>query len=299
MFDLKALYIPDTVEEALELLKERPEARVMAGGSDNLVKLRDGHLLGLEWVSIFGLDELRQITLDDDGTIRIGPLANFATVARHEIVRTHIPSLAHAVLTIGGPQVRNIGTIGGNLCNGVPSADSASTCYAWDAQMELRSADGVRVVPIPEFYITAGKVDLRPGELVTGILIRRESYEGCFGAYHKYAMRNAMDIATVNCSTVVKLSADHSTIEEGRIAFGVAAPTPIRAPHGEAELRGKPVSMATVNAAAQAALGDTRARDSWRAGKAFREHMLAEIARRCLVKSITRAGGRLIESSSK
>ena len=77
MFDLKALYIPDTVEEALELLKERPEARVMAGGSDNLVKLRDGHLLGLEWVSIFGLDELRQITLDDDGTIRIGPLANF------------------------------------------------------------------------------------------------------------------------------------------------------------------------------------------------------------------------------
>jgi len=299
MFDLKALYVPDTVDEALALLKHHPDARVMAGGSDNLVKLRDGKLLGLEWVSIFGLDELRRIELDADGAVRIGPLSSFSEVAKSDVVRQTVPSLAQAVLTIGGPQVRNIGTIGGNLCNGVPSADSASTCYAWDAQIELTSADGVRTLPIADFYITAGKVDLRPGELMTGIIVRRESYEGWFGAYHKYAMRNAMDIATVNCSTAVKLSADRKTVADVRIAFGVAAPTPIRAPHGEDALRGAPVSVAAVNAAAKAAIADTRARDSWRAGKAFREHMLAEIARRCLTNSITRAGGRLTESSPK
>nr|NLI51167.1 xanthine dehydrogenase FAD-binding subunit XdhB [Propionibacterium sp.] len=297
MFDLKALYIPDTVEEALTLLAEHPDAHIMAGGSDTLVKLRDGKLGGLEWVSLHGLDELRRITLDDDDTIRIGPLASFTQVARSAIVRGRLPSLAEAVLTIGGPQVRKIGTIGGNLCNGVPSADSASTCFAWDAEIEVSTADGVRTLPIADFYLSAGKVDLRPGELVTGILVRRAAYQGWHGAYHKYAMRNAMDIATVNCSTTVRLSADRSTVEDARIAFGVAAPTPIRAPHGEAALRGRPVSQAAVDAAAKAAIADTRARDSWRAAKAFREHMLAEIARRCLTQSIVRAGGRLTEKS--
>jgi xanthine dehydrogenase FAD-binding subunit len=297
MFDIQALYLPDTVDEALALLAAHPEARIMAGGSDNLVKLRDGKLLGLEWISIFGLDELRRITLEEDGSVRIGPLASFTQVAHSPVVRGRVPSLAEAVLTIGGPQVRNVGTIGGNLCNGVPSADSASTCFAWEAEIELSTADSVRTVPIADFYVTAGKVDLRAGELVTGILIRRASYEGWHGAYHKYAMRNAMDIATVNCSTTVRLSPDRSTIADARIAFGVAAPTPIRAPHGEEALRGRPVSPAVVDAAARAALADTRARDSWRAGKAFREHMLAEIARRCLTTSIVRAGGRLTEKS--
>ena len=299
MFDIRSLYIPDTIEEALELLARNPEARIMAGGSDNLVQLRDGHLGGKDWISIFGLDELRRIALEDDGTIRVGPVRNFSSLARDPIIRKYVPSLGEAVMTVGGPQVRNVGTIGGNLSNGVPSADSASTCFAWDAQIELSSADEVRVLPIAEFYISAGKTDRRPNELLTGVLIRRESYEGYKGAYYKYAMRNAMDIATVNCSTVVKLSEDRRVVEDVRIAFGVAAPTPIRAPHGEDALRGQTISKEAIDAAARAAISDTKARDSWRAGKAFREHMLAEIARRCLRTSITRAGGRLTESSSR
>ena len=297
MFDLKSLYLPESVDEALDLLAEHPAARIMAGGSDNLVKLRDGKLGGLEWVSIFQLDELRRIGLDADGTLRIGPLSSFTAVTRSEDVLTHVRSLAEAVATIGGPQVRNIGTIGGNICNGVPSADSASTCYAWDALIELRSATQTRTIPIADFYITAGKVDLRPGELMTGILIRRESYEGYAGAYHKYAMRGAMDIATVNCSVALKLSDDRFTIDDACIAFGVAAPTLIRALHGEEALRGRPITGEVVAAAAKASIADTHARDSWRAKKAFREHMLEVIAGRCIAKSIARAGGALTESS--
>jgi len=291
MFDLRTLYEPRSVAEAVQMLVDHPDARIMAGGSDNLVKLRDGHLGGLDWVSIYAIDDLRRIEVDADGALRIGALASFTSVANSPDVRRCAHSLADAVATIGGPQVRNIGTIGGNICNGVPSADSASTCYAWDAVLELTGPDGVRTLPIADFYLSVAHVDLRPAELLTAIVIPRAHYAGYKGAYYKYSMRNAMDIATVNCSTTVRLSADADTVDDVRIAFGVAAPTPIRAPHGEDALRGRPTTRENVDAAASAAIEDTRARDSWRASKAFREQMLAEIARRCLLKSIKRAGG--------
>jgi len=293
MYDLMALYEPTTVPDAVRLLADHPEARVMAGGSDTLVKLRDGKLGGLEWVSIFNIDDLRRIALDDDDALRIGALCSFAQVAESDLVRRCVVSLPEALLTIGGPQVRNIGTIGGNLCNGVPSADSASTCYAWDARVELTGPDGVRVLPIADFYISAGKVDLRPGEILTAILFPHEAYAGYKGAYSKYAMRGAMDIATVNVATSIKMAPDGATIADARIAFGVAAPTPIRAPQGEAVLRGGRPTRALVDAAARAAIADTRARDSWRASRAFREHMLEELTRRSLLTSIRRAGGEI------
>ena len=106
-------------------------------------------------------------------------------------------------------------------------------------------------------------------------------------------MRNAMDIATVNCATVVRLSDDKQTFADVRMAFGVAAPTPIRVPSAEQLLIGQPTTKAVVDAAARASIADTRARDSWRASKSFRQHMLEEMARRCLIKSIKRAGGEM------
>lgn len=296
MFDIRTLQRPDSLASALTLLHDNLEAGVLAGGSDILVKLRDGKLGGRDWVSIQGVDELRTIVVEDDGTLRIGPLNTFAHIAKDATVRKLVPSLPEALLSIGGPQVRNIGTLGGNLCNGVPSADSASTCFAWDAEIEITSADAVRVLPIAQFYISAGKVDLQPGELVTGVLFRRPAYAGYSGAFQKYAMRHAMDIATVNCSVSLKLSADKQTFDDARIAYGVAAPTPIRTPHGEEALRGRPVSRETVDAAARAALADTRARDSWRASKAFRLQMLHEMTRRCLTSAVKRAGGQIGES---
>lgn len=292
MFDMRQVFVPETVAEALQLLADHPEARIMAGGSDNLVQLRDGKLGGLDWVSIQRLDELRQIVIEDDGTLRVGALCTFTQISENDLVKRTVPSLPQAVSSIGGPQVRNIGTIGGNISNGVPSADSASTCFAWDAKIELKSLEGVRVVPIKDFYIWAGKVDRQPGELLTAVLFDKSVYDGYKGAFYKYAMRNAMDIATVNCSTNVKLAAD-GTIADARIAYGVAAPTPIRAPHGEDVLKGKTPSKELIYAAAKAAMEDTRARDSWRASKAFRLHMLEELTRRCLLTSIKRAGGEI------
>ena len=293
MYDIKALYEATSVPHAIELLLAHPEAKIIAGGSDVLVQMREGRLAGCELVSIYGLDELRGVTLEADGTIRIGSLTSFSHITKDPIIQRHIRVLGEAVDQVGGPQIRNIGTIGGNTCNGVTSADSASTLFAWDAEIELTGPDGVRLLPIQAFYIKAGKVDLRPGELQTAILIRRASYEGYQGHYIKYAMRNAMDIATTGCSVNVKLSGDGSVIEDARIAYGVAGPVPMRAPSAEAAVRGKPVEEATVEAFGKAALMDVNPRTSWRASREFRLQLVEELAKRALRESIRLSGGKI------
>lgn len=293
MYDIRALYEANSVPHAIELLLAHPQARIIAGGSDVLVQMREGKLAGCELVSIYGLDELRGVRLEEDGTIRIGSLTSFSHITRDPVIQRHIRVLGEAVDMVGGPQIRNIGTIGGNTCNGVTSADSASTLFAWDAEVELTGPAGVRRLPIQAFYLRAGVVDLRPGELQTAILIRRAAYEGYQGHYIKYAMRNAMDIATTGCSVNVKLTEDRKGIVDARIAYGVAGPVPMRAPSAEAAVRGLPVSEQTVAAFGKAALADVNPRTSWRASREFRLQLAEELAVRALRESIRRSGGNI------
>ena len=289
MYDMKALYEARSVDHAIRLLQEHPQAQIIAGGSDVLVQMREGKRAGAELVSIYGLDELRGVSMEEDGTIRIGPLTSFSHITRDPLIRKYIGVLGEAVDMVGGPQIRNIGTIGGNTCNGVTSADSASTLFAWDAVIELTGPEGVRRIPIRDFYIRAGKVDLRPAEIQTGILIRRESYEGYQGHYIKYAMRNAMDIATLGCSVNVKLSDDRKTFTDIRIAYGVAGPVPMRAVHAEAAGKGLPVTEDSIEKISSTVLEDVTPRDSWRASKAFREHISKVLCKRALEEAVKRA----------
>lgn len=295
MYDLKALYEAESVEHAVALLMEHPEAQIIAGGSDVLVQMREGKRAGKELVSIYGIDAMRGVSFEEDGAIRIGSLTSFSHITKDSIIQKYINVLGEAVDMVGGPQIRNIGTIGGNTCNGVTSADSASTLHAWDAIVEITGPEGVRRLPIHDFYIKAGKVDLRPGELQTAIIIPKKAYEGYFGHYIKYAMRNAMDIATTGCSVNVKLSEDKKTILDARIAYGVAGPVPMRAPSAEAKIRGKETGRAAVKEFAQAVLEDINPRDSWRAAKDFREHIATVLAERALCESIRLAGGEVHE----
>ena len=289
MYDMKALYEARSVEHAIRLLQEHPQAQIIAGGSDVLVQMREGKRAGAELVSIYGLEELRGVSMEKDGTIRIGPLTSFSHITRDPLIRKYIGVLGEAADLVGGPQIRNIGTIGGNICNGVTSADSASTLFAWDAVIELTGPEGVRRIPIRDFYIRAGKVDLRPAEIQTGILIRRESYEGYQGHYIKYAMRNAMDIAALGCSVNVKLSDDRKTFTDIRIAYGVAGPVPMRAVHAEAAGRGLPVTEDRIEKISSTVLEDVTPRDSWRASKAFREHISKVLCKRALAEAVKRA----------
>ena len=293
MYDMSAYYEARSVDDAVALRLNHPEADIIAGGSDVLVQMREGKRAGHALISIYLLDDLRGVSLDDDGTIRIGSLTSFSHITNHPIIQEKIGVLGEAVDMVGGPQIRNIGTIGGNTCNGVTSADSASTLHAYDAIVELTGPDGVRRLPIHDFYIRAGKVDIREGEIQTAILIPKDSYSNTFGHYIKYAMRNAMDIATLGTSVNVRLSADKKTVERARVAFGVAGPVPLRAKTAEAAAAGKPVSLELAEAFSQAVKEDINPRDSWRAAKDFRMHIAVESAKRAFIESVKLAGGAL------
>ena len=293
MYDMKALYEAFSVEEAVQLRLEHPEAQIIAGGSDVLVQMREGRRAGKELISIYMIDSMRGITIDENEAIRIGSLTSFSHITKDPIIQKYINVLGEAVDMVGGPQIRSIGTIGGNTCNGVTSADSASTLHAWEAIIELTGKDGKRLVPIKDFYVKAGTVDIHPDEIQTAIIIPKESYENTFGHYIKYGMRNALDIAMTGCSVNVRLSADKKTIERVRIAYGVAGPVPMRAPSAEAVLNGKEYTPELIEEFGKAVLKDINPRDSWRAAKAFRQHIAVELAKRALCESIRLAGGEI------
>lgn len=290
-YDIKKLYEAGSLDEAISLLDEHPEAKIIAGGSDILISVRGGDLAGCTLVSIYGLDDLRGVTLEDDGTIRIGSLTSFTNIARDKIINKYIPFLGEAAESVGGPQVRNIGTIGGNICNGVTSADTASTLLALDAIIEVKGKDGYRQVPIRDWYIKSKVVDLKPTEVQTAILVAKESYKGYFGNYYKYSMRNAMDIATCGCSVNVKLSDDKKSIADVRISYGVAGPIPLRATTAEDAVRGRTVDLETLELFSEKVKDDINPRTSWRASKEFRTHLMTELAHRCLTESLRRSGG--------
>ncbi len=291
MYDISALYEATSVQNAVELMQAHPEATLIAGGSDVLIKIREGKLAGVELISIYKLDELRGVSMDDDGTLRILPLTSFSHITQHPLIQRHYLVLGEAVDQVGGPQLRNIGTIGGNICNGVTSADSGSTQVAYDAMLEITGPNGTRTLSIHDFYKGPGRVALEPAELLTAILIPKESYENCFGYYTKYAMRNALDIATIGCSVNVVLSPDKKTLERVRIGYGVAGPVPLRARSAEEALKGKPITEETLDLIATAVQNDVRPRTSWRASEGFRRQIIGETARRGLKSAIERAGG--------
>ena len=290
MYDMGAYYEAGSVEEAIELRLAHPEADVIAGGTDVLVQMREGKRAGRSLISIYGIDALRGVTTEDDGTIRIGSLTSFSHITKSPIIAENLLCLGEAVDQVGGPQIRNAGTIGGNTCNGVTSADSASTLFAYDAVIELTGKNGIRRIPIQEFYIKAGVVDIKveEGEIQTAILISKDSYENTNGYYIKYAMRNAMDIATLGTSVNARLSPDKKTFERVRIAYGVAGPVPLRAVTAESFINGREVNDENIEAFSREVLNDVHARDSWRAAKDFREHIAVESAGKALKIAVER-----------
>ena len=290
MYDIGSIYQATSVADAIRALQDNPEALVIAGGTDVLIKIREGKLAGCSLVSIHELgEELGGITLAANGDVEIGPLSTFRDVTFSDVIREKIPVLGEATDMAGGPQLRAAGTIGGNVCNGITSADSASTLTALDAVLVVRGPAGERQVPISQWYKGVGKVDLAQDELLVKILIPRENYAGFTGHYIKYAMRSAMDIATLGVSCLVKLSADKQTAETVKLAFGVAGPVPMRAPAAEAAVSGLPIEEA-IGQIGKAALQDVNPRTSWRASREFRLQLVEELSGRAL-REAARKGG--------
>jgi xanthine dehydrogenase FAD-binding subunit len=290
MYDIESLYEATSVEDACRALAEDPQAIVIAGGTDVLVKVRGGKLAGAHLVSIHNLhDELDGVTLADDGTVEIGPITWFHHVTTSPVIQATVPTLGEACDTPGGPQLRVSGTIGGNVCNAATSADSASTLFAYGALLDVVSTRGKRTIPIEEWYAGPGRSYRERDEVLVKIRIPRDHYEGFTGHYFKYGKRRALEIATMGCCCLVKLGADKSTIDDIRLAFGVAAPTPMRATGAEDAVRGLPVAEA-VKKIGELAQAETHPRDSWRASKDFRLQLIGEMSRRSLIEAARKGG---------
>jgi len=289
LYDIENLYIAYSVEEAVRALRERPGAKPVAGGTDILVSVREGKLAGCSLVDIRNIDELRGIS-SEEGAVRIGPLTTFSQLAEDKLIMEFVPILAEAALTVGGPQLRNTGTIGGNIANGATSADMAPALLALNAELTLVSPTGVRCLPLTRFYVSAGKTVLAPDELITGLSVSVADYEGYFGHYVKYSQRNAMDIATLSCACLCKLSPDRRTVIDVRLAFGVAGPVPMRAFQTEEKIRGLSLREALV-AVGKLAAEEIDPRTSWRASREFRLALAQELSRRTLEKAVLTGGG--------
>ena len=291
MYDIGKFYQAADVEDAVRALVEDPEAVVISGGSDVLIKIREGKLAGCSLVSIHGIKELEGIRMEEDGTIVIGPATTFSHITNNDIIQKHIPMLGDAVDMAGGPQLRNIGTIGGNVCNGVTSADSASSLCCLDAVLVLKGPDGVREVPISQWYTGPGRTVRNHDEVLTAIRIKKENYQGYGGHYIKYGKRSAMEIATLGCAVSVKLTEDKKHIQDLRLAYGVAAPTPIRCHTTEEAVKGMETGEALAQAVGKGALEEVNPRSSWRASREFRLQLVEELGRRAVKQAVINAGG--------
>jgi xanthine dehydrogenase FAD-binding subunit len=293
MFNISVLQEPDRLDTAVAMLGENPRLRIIAGGTDVLIRMQHGSSEWSELLSLRRVKELEEIRRREDGTYSIGAMAPFSRIFEHPELKRDLRILTEAAVSMGGPQIRNVATIGGNICNGAVSGDSASTLFALDALLKLASSEGERIVPIHEFYAGPGKVNLKPGELLSAILIPKASYEGTGGHYIKFAMRRAMDIATLGVAVICRIKDD--SFQDLRIGLGVAAPVPIRCAEAEAYAKGRPLTRETLREVGRLAVKASRARTSWRASKDYREHLIEVLTERAALEAAVRAGGCLVD----
>lgn len=291
MYDIENYYNAKSVGEAAALLKEHPDTRIISGGSDVLIKIREGKMAGTSLVCIRDIKEIQGVSKKDNGDIYIGAGTTFSHITNDPIIQECIPVLGEAVDQVGGPQIRNIGTIGGNICNGAVSADSAPTVFSLNALFCIEDGNGGRTVPVKEFYLGPGRVDLKRGEILTHVIIPAKEYQGYHGHYIKYSMRKAMDIATLSCSVVSRVDTEKNVLEDVRITFGVAAPVPFRCEKTEAALKGMSVSEELYQTIEESVRQEISPRDSWRASREFRLQIGGEIAKRALIRTVELAGG--------
>ena len=241
---MSAVLTPTTLDEALALLAEHPGALPLAGGTDLLVRLR-----GLvpdttpPLLSLARIDELRGIALEDT-FLSIGAATPFNRIIADPLIHAHAPLLARAARTIGGPAIRNMATIGGNIRTASPAGDSLPPLVVYEANLEMASPTGRRVLPIDDFLLGPGQTVLEQGELITRILVPR-ALSFSHDCFMKIGRRRALAISVVSFAGLVRLTGDN-LISEIRMAWGSVGPTVVRLPALEADLTGAPVGSATI-----------------------------------------------------
>jgi CO/xanthine dehydrogenase FAD-binding subunit len=262
---------PASLKEVLGLLKKHgPKATLIAGGTDVMIHIKNKELAPEVLISLRGLDELRYIEKTDG--YHIGALTTHAMLEQSDMVKAELSALHDAACQVGSVQIRNVATIGGNICNAAPSADTAGPLLALGAIVVLEGPRGSREVPIVDFFTGPSETVLKSNEILVEFHIPEES--GSFGsAYWKHSRRKAMDLPLLGIAVALTLT-DDDNISNARIALTVAAPVPMRAYKAEEFLKGKPLDNKVLAEAGRIASSEASPRDSLRGEAWYRREMI-------------------------
>jgi carbon-monoxide dehydrogenase medium subunit len=280
---------PKTIEEALALLKEyKGKARLIAGGTDLIADIRRKEFDFEVLVDLEKIRKLRSIR-EESKKIFIGSGVTFTELEENELIKRNALALSRAASLMGSPQVRNRGTIGGNIVSSQPAADGALALFALDAMLEIAGIKGTREIPIDKAYLDIGKSIINPsGEILVGVRFeKRKKGEG--SNYQRVAIRKAMALPILACGVFVK-SIDRS-IASARIAIGPVSNTPFRARETEDFLKGKSLSPETFERAGEIASEEVNPRDSRLRGSGiYRKGLSAVLVKRGLEGALANIG---------
>ena len=280
---------PMELRETLKLLGElKEDCKIIVGGTDLIPAFRTGRISlpeGFHIIDISSIKELDYIIKDDD-MIRIGATTRLSEIETSTVVREYAPILADCASQMGSLQVRNLGTIGGNLCNASPAADTAPPLLALDAKVNVRSIDKQRVVPLREFFVGPGETILAPSEILVEVQIPITE-PGVSSCFIKLGRRNAFTLSIVSVATLVRVK--DGIFDDVRIALGAVAPTPIRALKAEEHLFGGKVSEQVIGDGAEIVASEVKPISDVRASAEYRKDMSYIVTKRAISSSVQRA----------
>lgn len=272
---------PTSLSEAIGALAHHgPEARVLAGGTDLLLRMKRGQWTPKVVINLKRIPGLREISFDAASGLRLGALATLNDLRLSPVIREHYPALVTAAGTMAGDQVRNIATVGGNVCNASPSADTATPLLVYEAQAVIAGPQGERRVPLRDFFVGPGKTVLGEGEILTTLHLPPPpaNLRSC---YLKLEYRQAMDIGVVCVAVALEVDAD-GVCRDGRVALGAVAPVPMRATQTETLLRGRRLTPVLADEAARIASAECSPIDDIRGSAWYRRHIVGVYVRRAL-----------------
>jgi carbon-monoxide dehydrogenase medium subunit len=281
---------PKRLREALEILGGfKQKCRIVAGGTDLLPALRQGKMTLFEpahVVDISSIPGLKVIAKKGEW-IQIGAATPLTEVAQSPVIRESLPMLAEAAGQVGSLQIRNQGTLGGNLCNASPAADTAVSLLALNAKVYLKSMVRERIVSLDEFFVSPGKTILKPGEILTKIQVpvSRSTQSSCFV---KLGRRNAFTLSVISVAAVIKT--EDGTFQYVRMALGAVAPTPMRPKKAEEFLTGREVGESVIDQGARIAAEEVSPISDVRASAEYRKDMAHVLTKRALLACLKKTG---------
>ncbi len=280
---------PKTVDEAVKFLAAHGEnARPLCGGTDLIIQLRAGVRRPEYIVDVKNIQEMCRIEFSMQHGLRLGAAVPCIAIYENGDMRKYYPGLTEAAHLIGSLQIQSRASVGGNLCNGSPAADTTPALIALGAKCRVVGSGGERLVPVEDFCTAPGRTVLQPGELLVEFQIPSPARNSS-DAYLRFIPRNEMDIAVVGVGAAVTLDLSDERISDARIALAAVGPIPIFAREASQALAGKRINDEAIDRAAQLAIAATSPIDDMRGTAEFRRHITGVLTRRTLAKAIERA----------